>query len=84
MRVIRILEAVTHASRHCVQVPIRRILRPFGFDFSYSRLDDRIAMNEPPNPEVAVLAAALELPADERGAYLDQTCAGDARRFLGK
>jgi hypothetical protein len=34
-------------------------------------------MNEPPNPEVAVFAAALELPADQRGAYLDQACAGD-------
>jgi serine/threonine protein kinase len=41
-------------------------------------VDDRIAMNEPPNPEVAVFAAALELPADQRGAYLDQACAGDA------
>jgi hypothetical protein len=35
-------------------------------------------MNEPPNPEVAVFAAALELPADQRGAYLDQACAGAA------
>ncbi|HTA29819.1 MAG TPA: serine/threonine-protein kinase, partial [Candidatus Cybelea sp.] len=35
-------------------------------------------MNEPPNPEVAVFAAALELAADQRGAYLDQACAGDA------
>ena len=35
-------------------------------------------MNEPPNPEVAIFAAALELPADQRGAYLDQACAGDA------
>jgi serine/threonine protein kinase len=35
-------------------------------------------MNEPPNPEVAVFAAALELPVDQRGAYLDQACAGDA------
>jgi eukaryotic-like serine/threonine-protein kinase len=35
-------------------------------------------MNEPPNPEVAVFAAALELPADKRGAYLDQACAGDS------
>jgi serine/threonine protein kinase len=34
-------------------------------------------MNEQPNPEVAVFAAALELPADQRGAYLDQACAGD-------
>src|SRR5580658_2962430 len=34
-------------------------------------------MNEPPNPEVAVFAAALELPADQRGAYLDHACAGD-------
>jgi len=35
-------------------------------------------MNEPPSPEVVVFAAALELPADQRGAYLDQACAGDA------
>jgi hypothetical protein len=35
-------------------------------------------MNESPNPEIAVFAAALELPADQRGAYLDQACAGDA------
>src|SRR5208282_5111285 len=35
-------------------------------------------MNEPPNPEVAIFAAALELPADQRGAYLDKACAGDA------
>lgn len=35
-------------------------------------------MNEPPNPEVAVFAAALELAADQRGAYLDQACVGDA------
>ena len=34
-------------------------------------------MNEPPNPEVAAFAAALELPADQRGAYLDHACAGD-------
>src|SRR5882757_7749698 len=34
-------------------------------------------MSEPPNPEVAILNAALELPADKRAAYLDQTCAGD-------
>jgi hypothetical protein len=41
-------------------------------------VDDRIAMREPPSPEVAVFAAALELPADQRGAYLDEACAGDA------
>jgi serine/threonine protein kinase/tetratricopeptide (TPR) repeat protein len=35
-------------------------------------------MNEPPSPEVGIFAAALELPADQRGAYLDQACAGDA------
>jgi serine/threonine protein kinase/tetratricopeptide (TPR) repeat protein len=34
-------------------------------------------MNEPANPEVAIFAAALELSADQRGAYLDQACAGD-------
>src|SRR5947199_5942937 len=34
-------------------------------------------MTEPPNREVAVLNAALELPADGRAAYLDQACAGD-------
>src|SRR6266702_17495 len=35
-------------------------------------------MNDPPDPEVAILNAAVELPAAERGAYLDQACAGDA------
>src|SRR5277367_638851 len=34
-------------------------------------------MNIPPNPEVAIFAGALELPSEERGAYLDQACAGD-------
>jgi eukaryotic-like serine/threonine-protein kinase len=34
-------------------------------------------MSESPNPEVAVFAAALELPADQRGVYLDQACAGN-------
>src|SRR5580693_230803 len=39
-------------------------------------------MSESPNPEVVVFAAALELPADQRGAYLDEACAGnpDLRR----
>jgi hypothetical protein len=32
--------------------------------------EDRIVMNEPPDPEVSVFAAAWELPADRRGAYL--------------
>ena len=35
-------------------------------------------MTEPPNREVAVLNAALELPLTERAPYLDQACAGDA------
>src|SRR5438552_3208341 len=35
-------------------------------------------MNEPFHCEVAILNAALDLPAGERGAYLDQACAGDA------
>src|SRR5258707_3616152 len=35
-------------------------------------------MTEQPNREVAVLNAALELRPAERGAYLDQACAGDA------
>jgi eukaryotic-like serine/threonine-protein kinase len=34
-------------------------------------------MSEPTNPEVTILNAALELPAAERTAYLDQACAGD-------
>src|ERR1041385_3697906 len=33
-------------------------------------------MNEPLHPEVAILNAALELPADHRAAYVDQACAG--------
>ena len=34
-------------------------------------------MSEPLNPEVAILNAALELPAAQRAAYLKQSCAGD-------
>ena len=39
-------------------------------------------MNEPPSPEVAVFAAALELPADQRGAYLDPGHDGPAQHCL--
>jgi serine/threonine protein kinase/tetratricopeptide (TPR) repeat protein len=35
-------------------------------------------MSEPPNREVAVLNAALDLPPAERAAYLEKTCAEDA------
>ena len=35
-------------------------------------------MNEPTNPEVAILNAALELPAGQRAAYLNEACASDA------
>src|SRR5580658_4396920 len=34
-------------------------------------------MSVPPNPEGALFAAALEMPADQRGAYLDQACGGN-------
>jgi serine/threonine protein kinase len=34
-------------------------------------------MPNPTNPEVVILNAALELPAEQRAAYLDQACAGD-------
>ncbi len=34
-------------------------------------------MNTPPNREVALFSAALELPASERAAYLDEACAED-------
>jgi len=34
-------------------------------------------MNPPPNREVALFSAALELPASQRGAYLDKACADD-------
>ena len=34
-------------------------------------------MNSPPNREVALFSAALELPASERAAYLDKACADD-------
>jgi serine/threonine protein kinase/TPR repeat protein len=34
-------------------------------------------MNTPPNREVALFSAALELPASQRGAYLDEACADD-------
>src|SRR5438128_2114766 len=35
-------------------------------------------MNEPVNPEVAILNNVLELAEAQRDAYLDQACAGDA------
>jgi serine/threonine protein kinase len=35
-------------------------------------------MIDPLHPEVAILNAALELPAGPRAAYLDEACAGDA------
>ena len=34
-------------------------------------------MNEPAQSEVEVLNAALELPREQRAAYLDKACAGD-------
>src|SRR6266705_340144 len=34
-------------------------------------------MNPPPNREVALFSAALELPADQRAAYLQEACADD-------
>src|SRR2546430_13619861 len=34
-------------------------------------------MSTPPNPEEAILDAALELPAHERAAYLDKLCGSD-------
>src|SRR5437868_6716338 len=35
-------------------------------------------MNEPLHPEVAILNAAVELPPQERAAYLEEACHGDA------
>jgi serine/threonine protein kinase/tetratricopeptide (TPR) repeat protein len=34
-------------------------------------------MNPPPNREVAIFDAALQLPEDQRARYLDEACAGD-------
>ena len=34
-------------------------------------------MNPPPNREVAIFSAALELDVSQRGAYLDEACADD-------
>ena len=34
-------------------------------------------MNTPPNPEEAIVDAALEIPAHERAAYLDKLCGND-------
>src|SRR6266705_5614437 len=34
-------------------------------------------MTTPPNPEEAIVDAALELPAHERAAYLDKLCGND-------
>jgi hypothetical protein len=35
-------------------------------------------MTNPPDRELAVFSAARQLPARERGAFLDEACAGDA------
>src|SRR5438093_11301330 len=34
-------------------------------------------MNTPPDPEEAIVEAALEIPAHERAAYLDKLCGSD-------
>src|SRR5213076_2580531 len=34
-------------------------------------------MSTPPNPEEAIVDAALEIPAHERAAYLDKLCGND-------
>ena len=34
-------------------------------------------MSTPPNREVAIFSAALELPASERAAYVQEACADD-------
>jgi len=34
-------------------------------------------MTTPPNPEEAIVDAALEMPAHERAAYLDKLCGSD-------
>src|SRR5215204_1474253 len=36
-------------------------------------------MTEPLNPEVAILNAVVELPAEQRHAYLDAACAGNGQ-----
>src|SRR2546423_14899312 len=41
-----------------------------------SCLENR-SMSTPPNPEEAIVEAALELPAHERAAYLDKLCGHD-------
>jgi hypothetical protein len=64
--VSRILEAVTHVTHLCVLVQIWRILRLFGFNFSWKMANDEMAMSEPPSPEVGVLVTALVLPVDHR------------------
>ena len=35
-------------------------------------------MQDAPNPEVAILNAALELPVAERSAYVEKTCSGNS------
>jgi hypothetical protein len=36
-------------------------------------------MNDSPNREVAIFSEAVHLPLDQRAAYLDRACAGDAK-----
>jgi len=37
----------------------------------------KVSRNTPPNREVAIFSAALELPASERAAYVQEACADD-------
>jgi len=45
---------------------------------SHCQRDGNQIQNKAEQREEAVFEAALELPADQRAAYLDKTCAGDA------
>src|SRR5215204_5486953 len=54
-------------------------LQPVAYIVSWSIPQ---AMNPPPNREIAIFSAALEMEASRRAAYLDQACADDPKLRL--
>jgi eukaryotic-like serine/threonine-protein kinase len=56
------------------------VTNKFRFDFQRQRKNDaHDSMNDFPNRDVEVFTEALQLPADERTAYLERVCGGDAK-----
>jgi len=52
---------------------------PFDLQNQRGNEDSQDPMNELPNRDVVIFTEAVDLPADERTAYLARACAGDAQ-----